>query len=719
VREGRADSPATHHNDVHELGRYTTRTDTPDSDRRIVALVTVMTRAFKRLIIGNPVSSSKAGHALLPKKLALPIFASDALSSVAYATQEILLVLTLGGTAYFYLAPWIAAAVIVLMIAVVLSYRQLVKAYPTGGGDYEVATKNIGRSAGVVVASALLVDYVMTVAVSVSSGVDNIISAAPSLHHHRVAMALGFVVILAAVNLRGLREAGAAFAAPTYLFATGVAIMIITGFVRVIIGDAPRAESAKYGVEVQHGYGSLGALALIFLTLRAFSSGCTALTGVEAIANGVPAFRKPKAKNAQMTLVMMGVIATSMFAGITALALIAKVHITNPSTNSCLLQGVPNCATTPQKTVIAQVASAVLGGPHSVGFFFVQATTALILVLAANTAFNGFPLLGSILAQDKNLPRQLHNRGDRLAYSNGIIMLGIVAGLLIFIYKADVTRLIQLYIIGVFTSFTLGQSGMVRHWNRLLRHERDPVQRRAMRTSRMINSFGASLAGVVLVIVIITKFTKGAYLVLIAMPILYFLMRAINKHYTRVSVELASADRGLVLPARNHVVVLVSKVHRPTLRALAFARATRPDTLTALTVNVDDDETRALLADWETHDLPVKLTVVESPFREITNPVVDYIREMRSDRPHDVVSVFIPEYVVGHWWEHILHNQSALRLKGRLLFQPGVMVTSVPYQLASSRLRAEAAAEARAAANPPNVHRATARDDVTTPAGRG
>jgi amino acid transporter len=692
---------------VHERARYTTRRRIGDSDRRIVAAVTVMTRAFKRLIIGSPVSTANAGHALLPKKLALPIFASDALSSVAYASQEILLVLTLGGTAFFYLAPWIAAAVIILMIAVVLSYRQLVKAYPTGGGDYEVATKNIGRSAGVVVASALLVDYVMTVAVSVSSGVDNIISAAPSVHEYRVPMALGFVVVLAAVNLRGIREAGAAFAAPTYLFASGIAIMIITGFVRVIIGDAPVAESAKYGVTVQHGYGSLGALALIFLTLRAFSSGCTALTGVEAIANGVPAFRKPKAKNAQITLVMMGVMATSMFAGITALALIAKVHITNPTTNSCLLEGVTNCAHTPQRTVIAQVASSVFGGAHTVGFFYIQATTALILVLAANTAFNGFPLLGAILAQDKNLPRQLHNRGDRLAYSNGIVMLGIVAALLIFIYKADVTRLIQLYIIGVFTSFTLGQSGMVRHWNRLLRHERDPVERRAMMGSRLINAFGASLAGLVLVIVIVTKFTKGAYLVLIAMPILYALMRAINKHYTRVGAELETADRGLVLPSRNHVVVLVSKVHRPTLRALAYARATRPDTLTALTVNVDDEETRNLLADWERHDLPIKLTVLESPFREVTSPIVEYIRDLRRDRPHDVVSVFIPEYVVGHWWEQVLHNQSALRLKGRLLFQPGVMVTSVPYQLASSRLRAEAAAEERALATPRNVQRAT------------
>jgi len=643
---------------------------------------------LKRLIIGTPMSSSRAEHTLLQKRLALPIFASDALSSVAYATQEIMLVLTLGGTAFLYLTPWVAGAVVVLMAAVVASYRQLVRAYPTGGGDYEVASKNLGRPAGVIVASALLVDYVMTVAVSVSSGVDNIISAAPSLANHRVLMAVSFVIVLAAVNLRGLREAGLAFAAPTYLFATGVFIMIGTGLFRAIAGDAPVAESAKYHIQTQSGYHSLGFLALMFFTLRAFSSGCTALTGVEAIANGVPAFRPPKARNAQITLMAMGAIAVTMFSGITALALIAKVHITDPTDNSCEFRNLVNCDTRPQRTVIAQVAGAVFGGHHSAGFFYVQATTALILVLAANTAFNGFPLLGSILARDKNLPVQLNNRGDRLAYSNGIVFLAIVAGALIWIYDANVTRLIQLYIIGVFTSFTLGQTGMVRHWNRAIKIERDPKERNRIRRSRMINGFGASLSALVLVIVIITKFTHGAYLVLIAMPILYAIMRGINKHYTRVAQELATDDTGLMLPARNHVVVLVSKVHKPTLRALAFAKATRPDSLTALTANIDDEATRQLQAEWERHDLPVPLTVVESPYREITRPLLDYIKKLRADRPRDVVNVFIPEYVVGHWWEHLLHNQSALRLKGRLLFTPGVMVTSVPWQLESSAARA-------------------------------
>jgi amino acid transporter len=643
--------------------------------------VALVTRVLKRLVIGAPMSTEQAGHTLLAKRLALPIFASDALSSVAYATQEILLVLTVGGVLYLHYAPWVALGVVVLMAAVVASYRQLVRAYPTGGGDYEVATKNIGRPAGIVVASALLVDYVMTVAVSISSGVDNIISAFPSLNPHRVLIALVFLALLAAINLRGIREAGLTFAMPTYLFTAGVFIMIITGVIRTIAGDAPVAESAHYGVKVASGYGALGFFALTFLALRAFSSGCTALTGVEAIANGVPAFKEPKSKNAQKTLVLMGSMAISMFLGITALALIAKVRITE---DPCDLKGFAHCATAPQRTVIAQVASSVFGGPHSVGFFYLQATTALILVLAANTAFNGFPLLGSVLARDRNLPAQLNNRGDRLAYSNGILMLAIVAGALIAIYKASTTHLIQLYILGVFTSFTLGQTGMVRHWNRTIRTERDPAERRRIRRSRAINAFGASLAGVVLVIVVVTKFTKGAYLVLIAMPILYALMRGINRHYARVSRELATDDTGLLLPARNHSIVLVNKVHKATLRALAFAKATRPDTLTALTVNVNDDDTRALLAEWERHDLPVPLTVVESPFREVTRPIIDYIRQLRADRPRDIVNVFIPEYVVGHWWEQLLHNQSALRLKARLLFEPGVMVTSVPWQLDST-----------------------------------
>jgi amino acid transporter len=635
----------------------------------------------KRLVLGRPVRSDRAGESLLPKRLALPIFASDALSSVAYATQEILIILTLGGTAYLFLAPWLALGVVVLLIVVVLSYRQVVHAYPSGGGDYEVAMKNHGQFAALVVASALLVDYVLTVAVSVSSGTDNIISAFPALDRHRVLIAVGLVAVLAAANLRGLRESGKTFAVPTYLFAAGILIMIATGLVRVVFGTPPVAESAGYDILPQPGHSNLTGLALLFFALRAFASGTTALTGIEAVANGVPAFKPPKSRNAATTLALMGGLAATMFAGVTALALFADVRYAE---NACDLQGFANCETEPQRTVIAQLAAAVFGGDSSFGFFYIQAATALVLILAANTAFNGFPLLGSVLAQDRFLPRQLHTRGDKLVYSNGILLLAGFAVLLIVAFQADVTRLIQLYIIGVFTSFSIGQWGMVRHWNRELRTEREPAIRRRNRRSQIINTIGGSLTSVVLVIIVLTKFTHGAYLVLIAMPILFGLMKAINRHYSNVAVQLVPDSDARMLPSKVHAIVLVSKVHKPTLRALAFARATRPDHLTALTVNVDDAETRGLQSDWERYDLPVPLTVLESPYREITRPVVEYVKDIRRASPREIVVVFVPQYVVGHWWENVLHNQSALRLRARLQFQPGVMITTVPWQLESS-----------------------------------
>jgi hypothetical protein len=370
-----------------------------------------------------------------------------------------------------------------------------------------------------------------------------------------------------------------------------------------------------------------------------------------------------------------------MFAGVTALALWSDVHYTQ---NTCDLQGFPDCANEPQRTVISQVAAAVFGGEHSAGFYYIQAATALVLILAANTAFNGFPLLGSVLAQDRFLPRQLHTRGDKLVYSNGILLLAGFAALLIAVFKADVTRLIQLYIIGVFTSFSIGQWGMVRHWFRELRTERDPAARARIRRSQVINTIGGSLTSIVLVIIILTKFTHGAYLVIIAMPLIFLLMKAINRHYANVSAQLVPDSDVRMLPSKVHAIVLVSKVHKPTLRALAFARATRPDVLTALTVNVDDHETRSLQQEWERYDIPVPLTVLESPYREITRPVVDYVKAIRRNSPRELVVVFVPQYVVGHWWENVLHNQSALRLRTRLQFQPGVMITTVPWQLESS-----------------------------------
>ncbi|MFJ3020675.1 APC family permease [Streptomyces tendae] len=635
-------------------------------------------------MVGRALRSSEMGQTLLPKRVALPIFASDPLSSVAYATQEILLVLTLGGLAYVHFTPWIAAAVVALMTVVVLSYQQVVSAYPSGGGSYEVVSANLGEGAGLVVGAALLVDYVMTVAVSVASGVDNIISAVPQLHAQRVPMALGFVALLAVVNLRGVRESGRAFAAPTYLFVSGVLLMIATGLFRYLVGDAPVAESASYGIRPQEGDAQLAGVALVLLVLRAFSNGCTALTGVEAISNGVPAFRKPKSRNAAITLAVMGLIAVAMFVGVTTLAIVAKVHIAD---DACRLTGLgQDCSAYQQRTVIAQVAAAVFGGERSVGFYYIQAATALVLVLAANTAFNGFPLLSSVLAQRRYLPRQLHSRGDRLAFSNGIVALAVTAGLLLWGFKASVTALIHLYILGVFTSFTLSQTGMVRHWNQALSTESDLALRRRHRLARVINSVGAMFTGLVLVVVLFTKFLDGAWLAVLAAGVLWLLMRAIRMRYDRTAAELASTDphADLTSPSRVLAIVLVSNVHKPTLRALAYARASKPDRLEALTVAVDHEETRVLEEQWQRLGINVPLKVLDSPYREVTRPVVDYVRSLSRESPRDMVGVYIPEYVVGRWWENLLHNQSALRIKAGLRFAPGVMVISVPWQLISS-----------------------------------
>ncbi|MET8834227.1 APC family permease [Micromonospora sp. NPDC004540] len=634
------------------------------------------TSLLKRLLLGRPFRSDRLQHTLLPKRIALPVFASDALSSVAYAPDEILLTLSIAGASAFIFSPWIALAVVVVMLTVVASYRQNVHAYPSGGGDYEVATVNLGPRAGLAVASALLVDYVLTVAVSVSSGVANLGSVVPYVATHKVLIAVSAVVLLTAMNLRGLRESGTAFAIPTYGFVIVIGGMLLTGLVRIfILGDDLRAPSAGLEIHAEH---SVTGFALIFLLLRTFSSGCAALTGVEAISNGVPAFKTPKSKNAATTLLLLGTIAVSMLVGIIWLAKLTGLQFVEDPAQ--IVSGPDGYV---QKTVTTQLGQTVFGD-GSVLLYVVAGMTALILFLAANTAFNGFPVLGSILAQDRYLPRQLHTRGDRLAFSNGIVFLAVFAVVLIIGFQAEVTRLIQLYIVGVFVSFTLSQAGMIRHWNRHLRTERDPEARARMIRSRAINAFGMAMTGVVLIIVLITKFLLGAWIAIAAMAVIYLLMLAIRRHYDRISAELEPTEQRAVLPARNHAIVLVSKLHQPTLRAIAYARATRPDTLTAVTVNVDDKDTRDLQAEWERRELPVPLTVIDSPYREITRPILNFVASTRRESPRDVVTVFIPEYVVGRWWENLLHNQSALRLKGRLLFEPGVMVTSVPWQLAST-----------------------------------
>ena len=631
---------------------------------------------LKRLIFGRALRTDRLGDSLLPKRIALPVFASDALSSNAYATQEILLVLSLGGASFYAFGGWVAAAVVVVYFTVVASYRQNVHAYPSGGGDYEVVSKNLGQNWGVFVGSALLIDYVLTVAVSISSAIANLGSTIPAIAEHSVWYAVGAIVIITLLNLRGIRESGSLFAIPTYFFMASIFVMIGVAIFRIATGSSLEAESANWEVVPE---ASFAGAALIFLVARSFSSGTTALTGIEAVANGVPSFRKPKSKNAATTLLMLGLIATTMFAGITWLALKTRVQVTEFDKD---LIGLP--AGQPQKTVIVQVADAVFGN-FEIAVLVIALATALILALAANTAFNGFPVLGSILARDGYLPRQLHTRGDRLAFSNGILMLAGLAVLLVVIYQASVTGLIQLYIIGVFVSFTLSQLGMIRHWNRNLLGESVPAERRKMMRSRAINSVGFVMTGSVLIIVLITQFTKGAWIVVVAMPLIYLLMRAIRRHYDRVATELATTDEDkITLPTRVHALVLVSKIHKPTLRALAYARATRPSVLEAITVNVDDEAAADLAAEWERRAIPVTLKVLDSPYREITRPIIEYVKRLRSENPNDVVTVYVPEYVVGHWFEQLLHNQSALRLKSRLLFMPGVMMTSVPWQLDSS-----------------------------------
>ncbi|HEX5567952.1 MAG TPA: APC family permease [Streptomyces sp.] len=656
-----------------------------------------LTDVSKRILIGRALRSDRIEETLLPKRIALPVFASDPLSSVAYAPGEVLMVLSIAGFAAYRFSPWITVAVAVLMFTVVASYRQNVRAYPSGGGDYEVVSTNLGPRAGRAVASALLVDYVMTVAVSVAAGVDNLSSAIPFVSENKVGVALAVIALLTMMNLRGVRESGTVFAIPTYAFVIGVLAMIVWGGFRwFVLDDSMTAPSAGYQIHAETG--PLTGFALLFLLLRAFSSGCAALTGVETISNGVPAFRRPKSRNAATTLALMGGLAVTMFCGIIALAMATGVKMAETPATDILIGGEPAGPGYHQDPVIAQVSAAVFGD-GSPPFLLLAAVTALVLFLAANSAYNGFPVLGAILSQDRYLPRQLHTRGDRLAFSNGIVLLAAFAGLLVYAYDSDPTRLIQLYIVGVFVSFTFSQTGMVRHWNRLLREETDRAARRRMVRSRAINTFGAFLTGLVLVVVLVTKFSHGAYVAVIGMAVFYTIMTGIRRHYDRVAEELAVPEQSpeeMVRPSRVHSIVLVSQIHKPALRAIAYAKLVRSDVLEALSVNVEPTETRELREEWNRRGIDVPLKVLDSPYREVTRPVVEYVKGLRRSSPRDVVSIYIPEYVVGRWYEQLLHNQSALRLKGRLLFTPGVMVTSVPYQLASSehaRVRARRRAE--------------------------
>jgi amino acid transporter len=608
------------------------------------------TAALTKTVIGEPLRSDRLEETLLPKWLALPVFCSDPLSSVAYATEQIVLVLGLGGLALLHLTPWLGAAVVALLVIVVASYRQTCEAYPNGGGAYAVSLDNLGERAALVAACALLIDYVLTVAVSVAAGVAAITSAASGLQAHAVAISLGCIAVLTVANLRGVRESGRAFALPTYGFVAMVFVLLAVGFGRLVLGDGFTAESAHAGLPV---LAHTGGLFTAFLVLRAFASGCTALTGVEAVANGVPSFREPKSRNAAGTLVIMGALATTMFAGITVLAVTAHVH---------MQEGLAS-----QRTALSQLGLAAFG--QTVPFFLLQAFTAAVLILAANTAFNGFPVLTSLLGRDGYLPHQLSHRGDRLVFSNGIVLLAAVAGGLIVVFRADVTRLIQLYILGVFLAFTLSQAGMVRHWARL-----------GLRRKQAVNGLGAVVTALVFVIVLVTKFAAGAWIVVVAAPALYWLMRSVRVHYAEVERELAPRAAGVALPAAIHGVVLVSNLLAPTLRALAFAQASGYASLRAVKAT-DAGPDDPLPREWEQRGISIGLVVLESPYRETVRPIVRYVRHLRREHPGDAIAVVVPEYVVAHWWQQLLHNQTAWRLKARLLYEPAVTVTSVPWLL--------------------------------------
>lgn len=635
----------------------------------------------KRVLIGRPIRSKAAARQLLPKRLALPIYASDALSSVAYAPDEILLTLALAGSLALIKSVWVGVVVACVLAVVVLSYRQTVHAYPSGGGDYEVVTTNLGPSWGLLVASALLVDYVLTVAVSISSGANYLTTIFPGLRGSEVPIAVGLIIFLTLVNLRGTREAGTAFAIPTYAYMIAIAVMIIVGFVRLFMGNLPMADSAAYDIHAASSHlDGLTGLGGVFLLMRAFSSGCAALTGVEAISNGVPNFKRPKSRNAGITLLMLGGIAASMMISILVLSRYTGLQMVD-DTSMVYLHGSaqPDVHFAP---VISQLASTIFGD-GSLLFIFVTAVTGFILILAANTAFNGFPTLASVLSRDSFLPRQLYKRGDRLSYSNGIMVLAVGASALVILFNASVTRLIQLYVVGVFVSFTLSQLGMIRHWNKRLRLPQNGSDRSKVLRSRSVNIIGFMMTGFVLAVVLVTKFTHGAWITVLLIALVFTIQRLIRRHYDTIRGQLRVEDwhTRRALPSRVRALVLVSNLSKPSMRAIATARAQAPINLEIVSVVSDLEEEKHIRREWKESGLPVPLTLVASPFRDITQVVISYVRSRRQRSPEEMLVVYIPEFLVRHWWENILHNQMALRLSRSLLRIPGVVLTIVPWKL--------------------------------------
>lgn len=616
-----------------------------------------MYAALKRLFVGRPIATTEQEHQRLPKSIALATFSSDPISSTAYATEEILFVTAVASAGSSLalgldvLVP-MAIAVAALLTIVVTSYRQTIHAYSKGGGAYVVSRENLGRLPSLVAGASLLVDYILTVAVSVSAGVAAILSL-PAFHDwadYRVVMCLGFVLLLTLGNLRGLKESGTLFAAPTYIYIVSLGVLLVWGLYQSYVNHIGPVEVPRLSEEIRHSGGSLG----LFLILRGFSSGAVALSGIEALADGVPAFRKPEARNAAFTLTVMAIILGCLFFGVSLL--------------SSRLEPWP----THEETVISQLGRTVFGtGPFHT---LLQFATAGILILAANTAYADFPRLSSIIARDGFLPRQFANRGDRLVFSNGVVFLALMASLLLVAFGGITTALIPLYAVGVFTSFTLSQAGMVIHHRRA----REPGWKRNM----VINGVGSFATFTVLLIVAITKFTVGAWLPIIVVPSIVLLLSAIKRHYDRVGKALEITPEQVRREQLNHtVVVLVGRIHKGVIKAIDYAKSLRPQHLVAVYVSFEDEDREAMERQWEQFSIDVPLEVVYSRYRELIKPVEDYIDELDRRWHNDSITVVIPEFVVGKWYEHVLHNQSALFLKGKLLFREGIVVTSVPYHV--------------------------------------
>ena len=602
---------------------------------------------IKRLVVGEPIPSHLAHHERLSRFTGLAVLSSDPLSSVAYATEEILRVLVLVGVSALAFVTPIALVIAAILAIVVFSYRQTIHAYPSGGGAYIVAKDNIGETPALVAAAALLIDYVLTVAVSIAAGVAALTSAFPAWHVNRVEMTLGFVVVLMLGNLRGIRDSGRIFALPTYLFVVSLLALIAIGAWRAAAGTIIPIQTVQ---PIQPA----GEVLTLFLLLTAFSNGCTAMTGVEAVSNGVPAFKPPESKNAAATMLMMAVMSITMFVGIT---LLARAYQVMPSE---------------QETVVSQIARGVFGG-RGLPYYIVQAATMLILVLAANTAYADFPRLASLLARDKYVPRQLMNQGDRLAFSNGIIGLSLFASILLVAYGGDTHALIPLYMIGVFFSFTLSQAGMVIHWRR--------VGGPGWKTSAAINGVGAIVTGIVLVVVAITKAREGAWIILLLIPVHVFLFRVTRRHYEEVSAQLSlDGWEDDVTRRRNVVLVPMSGVHRAVVQALAYARTLSQD-VRALYVSMDPASTERLRQDWIRWGAGIPLIVLDSPYRSLMEPLLEYVDQLEAAQPDDFLTIVLPEFVPARWWHHVFHNQRALLIKGALLFRPNVVVTSVPFHL--------------------------------------